>query len=86
MITPGLSKLENVVDPCSGPWVPLPDFDQDLGSGPRLMVVDPGVHCQGPLPSPILMFQALCFDYTLILVFLYYVLLINRCSHISTLK
>ena len=25
------------------------------GSGPLFMVVDPGVHYQGPLPSPILM-------------------------------
>jgi hypothetical protein len=32
---------------------------QDLGSGPRFMVVDPGVHYQGPLPSPILTVQVL---------------------------
>ena len=39
------------MDPGSGPRGPLPDFDRDLGSGPRFMVV---VHYQGPLPSPIL--------------------------------
>ena len=32
---------------------------QNLGSGPRFMVVDPEVHYQVPLPSPILMVQAL---------------------------
>ena len=31
-ITPGPSKLEKVVDP---------DFDRDLGIGPRFMVMDP---------------------------------------------
>ena len=33
---------------------------RDLGNGPLFMVVDPGVHYQGPLPSPILTVQALC--------------------------
>ena len=33
--------------------------NQDLGSGPLFKVVDPGVHYQGPLPSPILTVQAL---------------------------
>ena len=32
---------------------------QDLGSGPLFQVVDPGVHYQGPLPSPILTVQEL---------------------------
>ena len=33
--------------------------NRDLGSGPRFPVVDPGVHYQGILPSPILSVQAL---------------------------
>ena len=30
------------------------------GSGPQFLVVDPGVHYRGPLPSPILKVQELC--------------------------
>ena len=51
------------MDPGSGPRGPLPQIGvyflnfvkirQNFGSGPRFMVVDPGVHYQGPLPSPI---------------------------------
>ena len=42
--------------------------NQDWGSGPLFQVVDPGVHYQGPLPSPILTVQALL----LRAVFLYF--------------
>ena len=53
---PGSSYLEKVVDPgcCLAGKI-----DRDLGSGPRFPVVDPGVHYQGTLPSPILTVQAL---------------------------
>ena len=40
-------SVECSVHLCSCPWL-------NLGSGPRIMVMDPGVHYQGLLPSPIL--------------------------------
>jgi hypothetical protein len=43
----------------SGPQGPLPKSRSKSGSGPRFMVVNPGVHYQGPLHSPILTVQAL---------------------------
>ena len=52
------SRQTLVVDP--GVHYHKSDLDQDLGSGPRFMVVDPRVNYQGPLPSPILTVQALC--------------------------
>jgi hypothetical protein len=46
------------VDPSSGPRGPLLNLGScpwlNLGSGPRIMIMDPGVHYQGLLPSPIL--------------------------------
>jgi hypothetical protein len=55
-VTPGPSKLEKVVE--STTWCCLArkiDLEnRDLGSEPRFLVVDSGVHYRGPLPSPIL--------------------------------
>ena len=71
-LTPGPSKLEEVVDPGSAlPRGPLPRLNLDLGSGSRFMVVDPGVYYQGPLPSPILTVHA-------IHLIVYYELMISR--------